>query len=539
MMYFAPWKKVTILVVCLLGVILSLPNLLPRSTVDALPSWIPARQINLGLDLRGGSYLLLEVDMQAVVDSRLANIQDMIRSLLRRETIGYTDLAVQDRSVTFDLMDPSQADRAQTLLAETLQSGDLDPLSGLSVGQRDLDIGVGSDGEASLTLTEAGLRERETRAVEQSIEIVRRRVDESGTREPLISRQGTSRILLQLPGEQNPDRIRRLLGQTAKMTFHLVNLDYQGGPVPPDTEVLPLEDSLDPLPQTIAIRKRIEVDGANLVDARTGTDPRTGQWVVNFEFDSAGARRFGQVTQDNTGRPFAIVLDDKVISAPRINEPILGGRGQISGSFTAETANDLAVLLRAGALPAPLTIVEERTVGPDLGADAIEAGIIAVAVGFVLVITYMFLSYGLFGLFANVALVMNMVLTVAILSLLEATLTLPGIAGMLLTLGMSVDANILINERLHEETKKGRSPFSAMDAGFSRAFGTIFDANVTSLIKMAILYSLSSGAVRGFAVTTSIGILTSMFTAIVLVRFMMVGWLRYRRPTILPVLRKA
>jgi SecD/SecF fusion protein len=303
--------------------------------------------------------------------------------------------------------------------------------------------------------------------------------------------------------------------------------------------VLPLEDSRSTTPQTIAIKKRIEVDGANLTDARAGTNQQNGGWVVNFEFDSVGARRFGQVTQANTGKPFAIVLDDKVISAPRINEPILGGRGQISGNFDAQSANDLAVLLRAGALPAPLTIIEERTVGPDLGADAIQAGMIAVGVGFLLVITYMTAAYGLFGIFANIALVMNLVITLAVLSLLEATLTLPGIAGLLLTLGLSVDANILINERLHEETKRGRTPFSAMDAGFSRAFGTIFDANVTSLIKMGILYSLSSGPVRGFAVTTAIGILTSMFTAIVLVRFMMVGWIRRKRPTVLPVLRKA
>jgi protein-export membrane protein SecD len=537
MMYFAPWKKVAIWVVCLLGVILSLPNILPRSTLDALPSWVPARQINLGLDLRGGSYLLLEVDMKTVIDSRLTNIQDSIRSLLRRENVTYTDLAVKDRSVGFTLADPSQADRVRTLLADNLVSGNVDPLAG---NQRDLDISVGSDGKAALTLTEVGLRDREARAVEQSIEIVRRRVDESGTKEPLISRQGTDRILLQLPGEQNPDRIRRLLGQTAKMTFHLVNLDWQQGqPVPPDTEVLPLEDSRSTTPQTIAIKKRIEVDGANLTDARAGTNQQNGGWVVNFEFDSVGARRFGQVTQANTGKPFAIVLDDKVISAPRINEPILGGRGQISGNFDAQSANDLAVLLRAGALPAPLTIIEERTVGPDLGADAIQAGMIAVGVGFLLVITYMTAAYGLFGIFANIALVMNLVITLAVLSLLEATLTLPGIAGLLLTLGLSVDANILINERLHEETKRGRSPFSAMDAGFSRAFGTIFDANVTSLIKMGILYSLSSGPVRGFAVTTAIGILTSMFTAIVLVRFMMVGWIRRKRPTVLPVLRKA
>jgi protein-export membrane protein SecD len=281
------------------------------------------------------------------------------------------------------------------------------------------------------------------------------------------------------------------------------------------------------------------VDGANLVDARPSLDSRTNRWVVSFEFDSIGARRFGEVTEANVKKPFAIVLDDKVLSAPVIQEPILGGRGQISGNFTAESANELSVLLRAGALPAPLTIIEERSVGPDLGADAINAGMIAIAVGFALVIGYMTLAYGLFGIFANIALVVNLILTLAILSLLEATLTLPGIAGLLLTLGMSVDANILINERLLEETKRGRTSFAAMEAGFARAFSTIFDANVTTLIKMAILYSLGAGPVRGFAVTISFGIVTSMFTAIVLVRLMMVTWLRAKRPQYLPLVRKA
>lgn len=536
MLYFSRWKKIAIVGVCLLGVILCLPNLLPRSVIDSLPSWIPARQVNLGLDLQGGSYLLLEVDMDAVIQDRLASLSDSARSLLRREQITFSDVAVDEpaHAVTFRIEDPTQADRASQVLSEGMQSE-------IPGATREVDIVVTADGVGSITLTDAGLIERQTRAVDQSIEIVRRRIDESGTREPLISRQGSDRILLQLPGLQDPERIRRLLGQTAKMTFHMVNQDViPGAPVPPDTELLPLVDRTSGSAGTsIAVYKRVEVDGANLVDARPSLDSRTNRWVVSFEFDSIGARRFGEVTEANVKKPFAIVLDDKVLSAPVIQEPILGGRGQISGNFTAESANELSVLLRAGALPAPLTIIEERSVGPDLGADAINAGMIAIAVGFALVIGYMTLAYGLFGIFANIALVVNLILTLAILSLLEATLTLPGIAGLLLTLGMSVDANILINERLLEETKRGRTSFAAMEAGFARAFSTIFDANVTTLIKMAILYSLGAGPVRGFAVTISFGIVTSMFTAIVLVRLMMVTWLRAKRPQYLPLVRKA
>jgi SecD/SecF fusion protein len=352
----------------------------------------------------------------------------------------------------------------------------------------------------------------------------------------VIARQGSNRILVQLPGVTDPDRVKRLLGQTAKMTFHLLGDEtaVRGTTAPPGTEWLP---SIDPASrgQQYLVRKKIEVDGATLLDARPGSDPQSGTWVVNFEFDSAGARRFADITRANVGRPFAIVLDGKVISAPVIREPITGGRGQISGNFTTQSANDLAVLLRAGALPAPLTIVEERTIGPDLGADSIRAGIIACLVGFVLVVGYMIMSYGLFGLYANIALIFNLFLTVAGLSLLNATLTLPGIAGLLLTLGMSVDANILINERIREESRKGRSAFAAMEAGFTRAFATIVDANLTTLIKMLLLYAVGTGAVRGFAVTISLGIITSMFTATVVTRLLMVMWLKKNRPKVLSV----
>jgi len=285
----------------------------------------------------------------------------------------------------------------------------------------------------------------------------------------------------------------------------------------------------------VAVRRRVEVDGANLTDARAGQNSQSGQWVVNFTFDSNGTKRFAEISRANVGRPFAIVLDDKVISAPVINEPITGGRGQISGSFTAASANELAVLLRAGALPAPLTVVEERTVGPELGADAIRAGTIALAVGFVLVLAYMAIFYGLFGWFANLAMIVNLVLLLAILSLMEATLTLPGMAGILLTLGMSVDANILINERIREEVIAGRSPLNAMQHGFDRAFATIVDSNATSFLSHVMLFTFGSGPVRGFAITITVGIVTSMFTATVLARLMMVTWYARMRPQTLPV----
>ena len=430
--------------------------------------------------------------------------------------------------MTFTLNDASQAEAARAALGDLL---------GASVSQAQRDFSFSNDGpRVQVALTESGISDRAARAVEQSIEIVRRRIDETGVNEPVIARQGSNRILVQLPGVTDPDRVKRLLGQTAKMTFHLLGDETaaRGTAAPPGTQWLP---SIDPASrgQQYLVRKKIEVDGASLLDARPGSDQQSGTWVVNFEFDSAGARRFAEITKANVGRPFAIVLDGKVISAPVIREPITGGRGQISGNFTTQSANDLAVLLRAGALPAPLTIVEERTIGPDLGANSIRAGIIACLVGFVLVVSYMIMSYGLFGLYANIALIFNLFLTVAALSLLNATLTLPGIAGLLLTLGMSVDANILINERIREESRKGRSAFAAMEAGFTRAFATIVDANLTTLIKMLLLYAVGTGTIRGFAVTISLGIITSMFTATVVTRLLMVTWLKKHRPKVLSV----
>ncbi len=514
MLHFSKLKSALIWAVCALGVILSIPNFVKP---EAMPEWLPLTRFNLGLDLQGGAYLLLEVDTPAVVKERLDGTVDAIRTSLRAAGIGYHNLAAANGAVSFGLADDGQAEAARTAIRPVLE--------GASPGQRDFAVDIVDGKTFRLTLTEDAVRHAQSRAVEQSVEIVRRRIDQTGVNEPVVARQGRDRILVQLPGIDDPGRIKRLLGQTAKMTFHLLG----DSPTAPGVRLLPSADAgygNDKIP----VRTRVELDGARLRDAAATMNSQSGEWVVNFTFDGVGAKRFAEITTKNVGQPFAIVLDGKVISAPVIREPITGGQGQISGRFSAQTANDLAVLLRAGALPAPLTVVEERTVGPDLGADAIRAGVIACLVGFALVVGYMTISYGLFGVFANIALLFNLALTLAALSLLQATLTLPGIAGLLLTLGMSVDANILINERIRQETRRGISPAAAMEAGFRRAFATITDSNLTTLIKMVLLYAVGTGTVKGFAVTISLGIITSMFTATVVARWLMVTWFRMRRP---------
>jgi len=525
MLYFSPLKTAVILVVCLLGALFCLPNILP-----APAPWLPWRQIHLGLDLKGGSYLLLEVDMNSVVRERLEGALDTVRQALRSQNIGYQGLAAQPglNRVVLRLRDPSQQEAALKALREALGIGTAPG----TVSEFELAATPG--GEITITLSRAALKERATSAVQQSIDIVRRRIDETGVVDPQIARQGESKIVVQLPGVSDPERIKQLLGKTAKMTFHLLDAtaDVHALTPPPGVEFLPMQENPA---QKLPVRKRVEVDGADLTDARAAENPQTGEWVVDFTFNSAGARKFAAVTRNNVGKPFAIVLDNKVISAPVIREPILGGRGQISGRFDARSATDLALLLRAGALPAPLTVVEERTVGPELGADSIRAGAFALATGFLLVIGFMGTFYGLFGWFANLALVMNLILLLGILSLLQATLTLPGMAGILLTLGMAVDANILINERIREEVKNGRGPVAALEAGFRRAFNTILDSNATALLAHVMLFVFGTGPVRGFAVTITVGIVTSLFTATMLARLMMVRWYARFRPAALPV----
>ncbi|HLT01682.1 MAG TPA: protein translocase subunit SecD [Geminicoccaceae bacterium] len=529
MLRFPAWKVALILGVCLLGLIYSLPNLFPREQMERMPNWLPHQQINLGLDLQGGSHLLLEVQLDAVIQERLNALVDDVRATLRRERIGYRGLGLRGDAVTLTLTDPAMAPRA------------LEVLRGLDQGTaftRELQIEQGGGGRIDIRLSEETARDLRTSAVTQSLEIVRRRIDEVGTREPTIQRQGENRILVQVPGEKDPDSIKRLLGQTAKLTFHLVDLDTSvqqalSGNLPPGSMLLPGENGPDGPGTQYVVRKRVEVSGESLVDAQPTF--YQNQPVVSFRFDSVGGRKFGNVTRDHVGELLAIVLDNKVISAPRIDEPILGGSGIIRGNFTVQEANELAILLRAGALPAPLEIVEERTVGPDLGADSIQAGKWAAVIGFILVVLSMGLYYGLFGVFADIALVVNLVLIIAALSVLQATLTLPGIAGIVLTMGMAVDANVLIFERIREEARVGRPPMSAIEAGYREAMRTIIDANLTTLIAAVLLYAFGSGPVRGFAVTLGIGIVTSMFTAISFTRLLMATWFRRTRPAMLPV----
>jgi preprotein translocase subunit SecD len=525
MMYFSRMKTTLILGVCLLGMLLGVPNLFPSPA-----QWLPWRSVHLGLDLRGGSYLLLEVDMKAVLKERLDSLADGVRQALRNGQIFYLTLEPQpdQNRVLLRLRDATKTDAAVAAMK---------PLIGqdASTGRPDTVIGSDPDGTITLTLSAPALAARAAGAVDQSIEIVRRRIDETGVVDPQITRQGQSRIVVQLPGVGDPDRIKQLIGKTAHMTFRLVDETANangGGPPPPGDDFLQMQDRPG---EKIAVRKRIDVDGADLTDARAGTSPETGDWVVNFTFNSVGARRFADISRANVNHRFAIVLDDKVISAPVIREAITGGRGQISGSFNATSANDLAVLLRAGALPAPLTVVEQRSVGPELGADSIRAGAISLLAGFLFVIAFMGVFYGLFGWFANLALVINLFLMLGIMSLLQATLTLPGMAGILLTLGMAVDANILINERIREEQRLGRPPLAALEHGFSRAYSTIFDSNATAFLAHVMLFVFGSGPVKGFAVTITVGIATSLFTAWMLTRLLVSRWYIATRPKLLPV----
>jgi preprotein translocase subunit SecD len=528
MLYFANWKILLICGICALGVLLSLPNLFTPAQLAQLPSFIPHKQVALGLDLRGGSYLLLEVDVAAAQRDRLGTIIDSVRNTLRDAHIGYTGLNVEGDAITFTIRETDRIEDAKKALAK------IDP---------DLTVEIAGEGSGTMKFSTVATESRRRQAVEQSIEIIRRRIDETGTKEPTIQREGQDRILVQLPGVDNPEHVKALLGRTAKLSFQLVDQsvsveDARRGRLPPGDEILPAaEEGRGSRSAASAggyvVRKRVMVGGDTLVDAQATF--QNNEPVVSFKFDTVGAKRFGDATRENVGKPFAIVLDNKVISAPVIREPILGGSGIISGSFTVQSASDLALLLRAGALPAPIQILEERTVGAELGADSIHAGAVASIVGVALVIIFMVLFYGLFGVFADIALLFNLCLMLGALSLLGATLTLPGIAGIALTMGMAVDANVLIYERIKEEVRGGRSLLSSLEAGFTRAFGTILDSHVTTLVAGILLYWLGSGPVKGFAVTLSIGVLTSLFSAILVTRLQIVTWLRRYKPKAIPL----
>jgi preprotein translocase subunit SecD len=538
MLNFPRWKVALILLTCLVGVVLVAPNFFSRDQVAEFPSWMPSKQINLGLDLQGGAHLLFEVEVDAVIEERLDTLIDDVRSALRprdgSERIGYTNFRVEGTAVSFDLVDPAE----RALAVERIDDLSAVTVGPFGAGARDLEVATEGDRSVTVSLTEAAIEQRKRSAVNQSIEIVRRRIDELGTREPSIQRQGDDRILVQVPGVGDTEELIRTINTTAKMSFRMVDHttsveEAQRGRVPPGSELLPSAEDEPGGPRYYVIRKRTLISGDSLVDAQPSF--QNGNPVVSFRFDASGAKRFADATRDNVGRLFAIVLDDKVISAPRIREPILGGSGIIEGNFTVEGANELAVLLRAGALPAPLSILEQRSVGPDLGADSVAAGEIAAIIGFSAVVIFILVSYGFFGVIANIALFLNVALIGGALSLLQATLTLPGIAGIVLTIGMAVDANVLVFERIREEAKAGKNPFAAIDAGYSKALSTILDANITTLIAAAILFEFGSGPVKGFAVTLAIGILTSVFTALMLTRLMLATWIRRKRPQSLPI----
>ena len=534
MLYFSRWKTISIWAIVLIGVLFALPNALPQSWLSAMPNWMPKRQMTLGLDLQGGSHILLQIDRKDLADERLQTTRDDIRTLLRDARIGYTGLTGSGSSVQVRIRDAAELEAAKTALAPLLQ-----PVASSLFGAgtiTELALDEPEPGVLRYTLTDEGLDYRLGTALTQSIEVVGRRVNELGTTEPIIQRQGNDRILVQVPGLQDPQRLKDILGQTAKLTFQMVD---QTMPVQEAIEGRPpagstVMYSTDDPPVPYLIENRVIVSGENLVDSQASFDQRTNEPVVSFRFDSKGAQRFGAATQQNVGKLFAIILDDQVISAPQIREPILGGTGQISGNFTVEGANDLAVLLRAGALPADLTIVEERTVGPSLGADSIAAGEMASAIAAVLVLVFMVIAYGSLGIIANMALIANVVLIIAILSVLGATLTMPGIAGIVLTMGMAVDSNVIIYERVKEERRAGRSLVQSLDSGFARALATVVDANVTTFIAAVILFYLGSGPIRGFAVTLAVGIVTTVFTAFTLTRWMIAVWLRRMRPTNIP-----
>jgi preprotein translocase subunit SecD len=533
MLYFTRWKAAAIVLTALVVCLCAVPNFLPPKVVESLPKWAQ-RHVVLGLDLQGGSHILLEVDTKTVRKDMLESLRDDVRRVLRDARIGYTGLVVRGNSVELRVREGANSSQALEKL-RTLQQ----PLGGLLAATGQTNINITSEGDLiRLTVTEPAITARVRQSVDQSIQIIERRVNELGTVEPLIQREGSERILVQVPGLQDPTRLKQLLGKTAKLDFRMVDTQMAAeqalqGRTPPDDEVL--YSTGGPPKTPYLVEKRVLVSGADLTDAQPGFDQRTGEPIVSFRFNTNGARKFAQVTQENVGKPFAIVLDNEVISAPVIREPILGGSGQISGSFTVQSANDLAILLRAGALPAPLTIIEERTVGPGLGADSIAQGKVSSYVGAAMVIIFMLVTYGLFGVFANIAVAINVAMIFGVLSLLNATLTLPGIAGIVLTVGIAVDSNVLIYERIREEVRGGRTPINAIDAGFSRALATILDSNITTFIAAAVLFYIGTGPVRGFAVTLGIGIITTVFTAFTLTRLIVAYWVRWRRPQRVPI----
>ncbi len=516
-MYKLSLHRILIIIgICLVGVFFAVPNILPNQ--QNLPKWW--QPMSLGLDLQGGSSLLLQVKMDEVLKEKMGALEDSVRQSLRDQKIRYKDLNSDENGVFVKIEDYVARDKAKGVFAN------LD--KGLIVEED-----AQGEGVVSIKYDEQALMGIKASVVDQSVNIVRRRIDELGTKEPSIQGQGSDRVLVQLPGVQNPESVKILLGKTAKMNFHLVDetttvAQAKRGKISKTSRVMSGANG----EQYVVIKKPV-VNGSSLVDARVSF--QEGDPVVSFRFDTTGGRKFAEVTSAHIGDRLAIVLDNEVISAPNIQTAITSGSGIITGNFTTKSANDLALLLRSGALPAPLEVMEERTVGAGLGADSIRDGVIASAVGLVVVIAFMIMAYGLFGLMVDITVLLNIILMVGIMSAIGTTLTLPGIAGIILTIGMSVDANILIFERMREEVNKGRSIRDAISVGFTEAYRTIVDSNLTTLVAGFVLFYFGSGPVRGFAVTLVIGIATSMFTSVTVSRLMVEAWMAKFKPTKLPL----
>ncbi|RDE09303.1 protein translocase subunit SecD [Pelagibacterium lacus] len=529
-MKFPSFRTIAVILVTLVSIVAVLPNFLDDDTVAGWPDILPKQELVLGLDLQGGSHLLLQVNREDIVEGRLGDIRREARALLIDAGIG-SIIATNGTALDVELTDPSQLQQARDVLAPLARSLDAGLFQTAAVPETTITT---TGGRVRITLTDDAISSRMSSLVAQSLEVIRSRIDEVGTTEPIIQRQGDSRILVQVPGFGDSERLKDLISQTARLTFHLVyptmtapQAQAQG--LPTGTIIVPSADGFDEL-----LYEDVALGGEQLVDAQPSFD-QNGRPVVTFRFNTQGALAFGEITSGNVGRRFAIVLDNQVITAPTIQQPITGGTGQISGNFSAESASDLAVLLRAGALPATLDVVEERTVGPSLGADSITSGITAGVIATVGVIIFMFAAYGTFGLFANIALLINIVMMLAVLSILGATLTLPGIAGIVLTIGVAVDSNVIIFERIREEFAAGRSAAQSISLGFQRAMLTVVDANITTLIAAGVLFFLGSGPVQGFAVTLAIGVVTTMFTAYTVTQILVEGWFRLRRPKTLRV----
>ncbi|MFT4089692.1 MAG: protein translocase subunit SecD [Asticcacaulis sp.] len=532
MMELSRWKIIMVALVTLVGIYLSLPNFLPQNVRDNLKGFVAPNTLNLGLDLQGGSELLLEVDTDALAREKTQNLTEDVRARLRDNRIAFSGPSISGDTVSVRITDATQVDAAQKALANLSM-----PLP-QNQSVRDVTIAKGPDQTIRLTFTREGRNAEASAAVDASILVVRKRIDNLGTKEPTIMRQGTNRIVVQAPGESDPEQLKRVIGTTAKLTFQMVDVtvtpaDIEARRIPPGTELLP---SMDPnLSSVVAVKKRIIVSGDDLTNASVSTD-EFQKPAISFSFNSQGARKFGDATAANIGKPFAIILDGQVVSAPNIRSAITGGQGQITGNFTYQEASELVNVLKAGALPAPLNVEQQRTVGAELGADSVAKGQISTVVAFLSVLVFMVLAYGfLFGGISIVAIFVNLILLIAAMSLTQATLTLPGIAGLILTLAMAVDANVLIYERIRDEIRSGRNVIGSLDAGFSRAMETIIDANLTTLGAAIIMFFFGAGPVRGFAWTLSIGVLTSVFTAVFITQVLLAWWYRTKRPKTVPV----